>query len=377
MKRIFRAIALLALVLGGCARPVESSTPPPTEPPAPPAPIRLTALNLSPTQTYDIYDFHQDQLLLLIYDTEKRDPLEDETAQAPKHYFESFLLYDVARDKITAEYPIDQFGHCLSAVWAYDGIFYTLVTQDGQRPTTCSLLFQTNQDPRTVCELPLTLFNTDHHLCRLGDEVIFSYRNELTDGAFGVSKIGKDLTVTPLLTFTADQGNSPTNLVTLGDRYLYGAEENGLPTVYAGTLTGEVTTIRLSEGEKLPAFCLTGDYIVLCVTRANDAPASPGMSRLVRFDQTGKQVDEYDLSQPLFTLTGTENNTVCGRVTAANPAYLQVFSLGDAIAPVEVAEDTVGHFNLLISDGASFVLAQTTMIQPPQLWLLPAEEFQS
>lgn len=357
MKQILCMLMFVAFLLAGCNQPVDSVETIQAR--------ELSNLVLKENQSYFVYDYVEDQLLLLVYDTKKRDLAEEESLQAPAKYCYKFVLYDISKQKIIEEFSIEQFGHCLSAIYAYDGVLLTWVSNDGEMEPASSISFINQQGIKKVCDLAITKFSLGPLLRRSGGEVIFSYANELTDGEFGVKKMTRSLNVEPLLTFTPDQADYMSDdIVASNDHYTYAVGEQGQVSIYIGSAKGEHVKIRLQEGENLCSLGITSDWIVIS---KNKAPTDGGGYCLERFDLQENSVELYTMNEPLYFITGTDSNRFCG-FTPSTP--IKLFAITDAIEAIEVDRTNMdGAYQSALSNGDSFVLTGYDQ-NNPRIWLI-------
>lgn len=359
MKRMLCFLIGVMLLLSGCTQPVVADTKAIQT-------VELLNLHLKESESFGVTDYYDNTLLLLVYDTQKRDPREEESLQAPARFCTKFVLYDLATQTVTKEYPIAQFGHTLSSIATFGGVLFTWITQDDSGNTESSVSYIDENGMRAVCDLAITKFSLGPLFARHADGVVFSYQNSLTDQVFGVKQIKPDLSVTSLLTFQPDAVDFISDdIVASEDHYIYAAGEQGQVRIYVGSKQEEPIQIKLSQEEKLYSFGITADWILVC-KRA--AMRDGGTYSLDRYDWHGNRVEQYALEMPLFYITGKQDNQLCG-ITAQAP--VSVFSIIQGIQPVTLDTGMVdGSFHSVLTDGEKFILVSYGD-QRPQLRTLP------
>ncbi len=357
MKRVLCILLFVTLILAGCNQPGDSKENIQA--------FELSNLALEENQSFGVYDYFENQLLLLVYDTQKRNPAEEESIQAPSKYCYKFVLYDLSRKKITEEFSVEQFGHCLSAVYAYDGVLLTWVSQSDKMQPISSISYINQRGMEKVCDLSITKFSLGPLLCRNAGEVIFSYMNELTDGEFGVKKITSNLNVEPLLTFTPDQADYMSDdIVASKDHYIYSVGEKGQVSIYIGSTNGERKKINLQKGEKICSVGITSDWILVS---KNKPPTEGGGYCLERFDLQGNSAELYTMKEPLYFITGTDTNRFCG-FTPSTP--IKLFTITNTIEPIEVDSTKInGAYQSALSNGTNFVVTSYDQ-NIPRIWLI-------
>ncbi len=361
MKRVVCLALGLLLVVAGCAQPAAKNGDPALQE------MKLSQLHLAANESFVVADYVQDTLLLLVYDTEKRDPREEESLQAPARFYVKYVLYDLEKQSVTKEFPLGAFGHILSSIGSYGGVLFTWVTDNDSKEAASSLSFVDENGRRKIDDLAITKFASDVSFCRSQDGVLFSYRNELTDGAYGVKRINSDLMVEPLLTFEADTADHRGGEIAAAqDRYLYAMGEQDPVTLYFGGADKKATPFRLPPGEQLYSFAVTQDWIFLC--KRLPIPKG-GTYYLERYDWQGNAIERLELTMPLHGLKATMDNQVCG-ISLQTP--LSLFSLSDRLQaePLDTGMIASG-FNSIFTNGKQFIVVNDGE-QGPQLWQFPA-----
>lgn len=299
-----------------------------------------------------------------MYDTKKRDPQEEGSLQAPAKFCEKFVLYDISTQKIVGEFPIKQFGHCLSAIYVFDGVLLTWVTNNKMEAIS-SISYINKQGIEKVCDLAITKFSLGPLLCRNNLGAIFSYTNELTNSKFGVKKITSDLNVEPLLTFTPEQSdNISDDIVASQDHYIYTVGEQDKVTFYVVTEGKTPIKFSLPEGEKLHSFGISSDWIIVSKSK----PLSEGGGYfLERFDMKGNSLELYTLEQPLYYITGTNFGQFCGFNATTS---FELFEITDSIQHIEQDSDIIdSRFNAVVSNGESYIVTSYEGALP-RVWLV-------
>lgn len=359
MKRISCILIIVLLAFGGCARS-EKETPSGVQP-IDIQKVELSNLRLSENQAFGVSDYYNNQLLLLVYDTKKRDPREEESMQAPEVYCVKFVLYDMFTQEIVEEFPIEQFGSCLSATYAYDGVLLTWVTYQNQdRKPDSSIHYINKQGTKRVYDLSITKFALGPLLYRCNGEVVFSYTNELTDGEYGVKKITSNLSVEPLLTFSPSQSdNMSDEIVVSKDRYVYAVGEEGQVTFYVGGTTQSPIKFSLPKGEKIYSFGLTEDWLIVSRHKTD---SEGGGNCLERFDLKGNSVELYDVVQPVYFLTGASGNRFCG-FNSYTP--VELFEITDTIERVEYDTNAIDStYTSGLTNGENFMITSYDKVIP-------------
>jgi hypothetical protein len=359
---------LFALSAAGCS-PAPAATPQKTLQVAADHIPLARHLGLTASQSYLICDDQLNRLLIVTYDTEKQNPSEGGRDQANTTYYYDFVQYDLNTQSVVNTFPIRQFGFIPSACFAFDGFVYSYTAETKPETWDTALFYQPTdgaQEKQRVAQIPTpTPFISGPTLSRCGEDVVFGYGND--GDSFDLSVLQPDLTVSPLLSFpwkTMEDTEWITDeFRTSGTHYLYPVGQDGQVVLYVGQPGQEPTQISLPKGEKLFAFALADDQIL--VSRTNQSAG--GSFCIERLDLTGKSLEVYETPEQYQGICCNDLSQFC--VFGAN-LPLGVFAIVDgSIQPVPVDTTFLAStWNFALSNGAGFVLASHLPQEYPEVW---------
>ncbi|MDD4510481.1 MAG: hypothetical protein PHY23_06245, partial [Oscillospiraceae bacterium] len=331
-------------------------------------------LGLTASQSYLICDDQLNRLLIVTYDTEKQNPSEGGRDQANTTYYYDFIQYDLNTQSVLKTFPIRQFGICPSACFAFDGFLYAYMTKTESETWDTALFYQPTDGAQEkqrieVSSPALSPLGAGPVLSRCGDSVVLGYSTEtqaqgIASSAFQILR--SDLAVSPLLSFLWDAREDEewiTDDFRTSDTHLaYPVGRDGQVVFYVGQPGQEPTQISLPKGEKLHAFAITDDELL--VSRTNQSAG--GSFCIERLDLTGKSLEVYETREPMNDIR--VNGDLFCVFGAQTP--LGVFTVTDgAIKPVPVDTTFLAStWNFALPNGTGFVLASHLPEEYPEIW---------
>ncbi|MGI6498234.1 MAG: hypothetical protein ACOX0U_05360 [Oscillospiraceae bacterium] len=327
------------------------------------------ALGLAASQSYLICDDRFNQLLIVTYDTEKQNPSEGGRDQANSTYYDRFVQYDLNTQLVLKTFPIEKFGFIASAAFAFDGFVYSYMAETEPETWDVALFYQPiegEQAPRRVADIPTgTPFASGPTLSRCGENVVFGYGDY--GDSFALNVLTPDFTVSPLLSFpwrTLEGTEWITDDFRTSDaHFAYPVGRDGQVVFYVGQMGQEPVQIALPKGEKLYAFDIADDQLL--VSRTNQTAG--GTFCIERLDLTGASLEVYETDMQYQGICLNDLSQFC--VFGAN-LPLGVFAIvQNAIQPVDVDTTFLAStWNLVLSNGADFILASQSPNEYPDIW---------
>lgn len=365
---------LFALSAAGCS-PAPAATPQKTLQVAADHIPLARHLGLTASQSYLICDDQLNRLLIVTYDTEKQNPSEGGRDQSNTTYYYDFVQYDLNTQSVVNTFPIRQFGFIPSACFAFDGFVYSYTAETKPETWDTALFYQPTDGAQEkqrieVSSPALSPLGAGPVLSRCGDSVVLGYSTETQAQGIASSSfkiIRSDLTVSPLLSFPwktmEDEEWITDEFRTSGTHYLYPVGQDGQVVLYVGQPGQEPTQISLPKGEKLFAFALADDQIL--VSRTNQSAG--GSFCIERLDLTGKSLEVYETPEQYQDICINDASQFC--VFGAS-LPLGVFAIVDgAIQPVPVDTTFLAStWNFALSNGTGFVLASHLPQEYPEVW---------
>lgn len=322
----------------------------------------IRELKLNDNQSYDIYDYYNDSILILIYNLDKINPSEPLGAQSNTQYIEKFILFNLSTNKIVNEFELGIFGFCHSAVYAFEGVFFSLVTLN-----SASIIYLNSMGNQKICDVEATPYDLGPILHRSKDAVIFSFLNS-SDNIFGLKKISSDMAVEPLLTFDATKVDFITEEFKVWENHfvcVVGVDNK--VTFYLGSFDEGPVEISLAEGEKIHSFDIANDYLILSKEYGT---LEEGYFFLEKFDFNGNSIETYPMNQPLYRICANSSGQFCGFYFNSP---IELFDSTNKIKYLSTNSSMINStFNSALSNGKQFVI--TSYDYPrPSLWQIVIE----
>ncbi len=372
MKRVFPMILLL-LFLTGCNRTPGAWPEPTREEPAVEATVQLLgdtlgrSLNLREGQLYEVRDYTETYILLLITDPDKKPDAVINDQFLPV-YCDKFVLYDTAACSVVKEYPIDRFGYCPSAVYAFDGVAFSFFSVTDALEMDSAVLFTKGEAPVVVHQGSYSPFDAGPVLHRSKCGVLFSYHDYQTD-EFGLSLLDPNLRVTSVLDFTAADTDYISDDFASSSNYAVYAAGQDPAVVFYVVQADDLSTpfpVVLSAGEKIHGFTVNDEVLYVSVTESEGGKGETPCVKTADL-KTGQWLDALSMDLPLYRITANEENEICGFQYSTFCLYrvdgaLHKESLGDTLIQ--------GDFGAVFSWGERFLVALDRMEGSPRVWLI-------
>ena len=372
---ILLCLALLFVLLStGCGQRSEGEASSSTAMQVAAEPIHMVqALGLSENQSYLVCDDRENQLLLLTYDTEKENPAEAGRDQANTTYYEAFLQYDLTQQAVVGTYPIEAFLIIPSACFYGEGFVYSAMEETTSGAWDTTLYYQKAQEGEKPQAIPfdfsgLTPFGSGPILSRCGEAVIFGYGGY--GDRFDLQVLQPDLTVSSLLSFPWETLEDiewiTDDFCTSDTHYLYPVGQNGQVVLYLGEIGKDPIQIPLPKGEKLYAFALGSDQILLSRTLEDSFC-------LQRLDLTGQSLEIYETQEPCQALCINQLSQFC--VSGENLTLGIYAIVDDTIQPVPVDTTFLAStWNDIYANGADFIMVSHLPVDDPYLWRISLQK---
>lgn len=368
MKSIILACLLMAAFLSGCANPSEPQKEGESAEPTVESFDIRHELHLQDHQEYEIFDYCDDIVLVLISDASKQNPM-DINDQVNTTFYEEFVLFDLS-SKTEESYPIQRFGICPSALSAFDGVVFSFFEVSPEQTLRSSIYFVDDSGIRSIYEGDFSPFGMGPALRRYDNAVLFSYLNETGD-EFGVTKITETFASEPVLLFSTKEFDYISDDFRASDgSYGYTIGEESKVTFCVGTSDGKTNRIALPEGRKIHGFDVTKDK--LFVALAADETDLTITSGIQVFDlKTGQLIFEQTDQVPwLYAISANEYGQICG----FSNSMLKMYTLQDQLEEYEVDfTDISGSFFKILSDEDDFLVATYGFNKSPEFWIVSFE----
>ena len=340
----------------------------------------VTLLGLSESESFQVYEYSGDTLLFLIYDREKRNPIEGGREELwISSYLEKFVLWDVPSHKIAKEIPVEQFGFPISAVYAFDRVLFSCLTEisEGNFQTSIRAFDEQGQD--TIYVGGFSRYADGPFLHQVGGDVLFSYRSgsieadvyDTYEEIFEFQKINANLEVTMLAPFAPEQIALISSDFAVSNQnyaFLVGAYE-GDHTFYIGSDAKAPVQITLPEETVIYSYTPTQNAFL--VTRdANSDQGGPFC--MDRFDLAGNSLERFHLPDgPPQGLCANDRSQFCGFNNPLRKTPLEIFEITDSIHPIEADVSMIDStWNNVLTNGDDFVVYSLDYPNRPNIWLV-------
>ena len=383
MKRMTGILLSLLLILSGCGGPAQPGETAQPQMESDPSQVKVEPLaladklSLRPSQEVELYDYEETLLLLGIYDKEKVDPSGNAINDAGYPYLEKFLLFDVEKQTIHKEFPVEQFTFCLSAVIAFDGVLSALAISSGPDVNGCAFYHSDAQGTKKVIEGGFTPFDNHLQLFPMEGGVVYHFDNPYEtkeNHIFGVKRITPDWQEETLLTFEETEAECLwVDVKACQEQYAFMVKQDGRTSFYRGSATEEpVRFLTLPTEVEVLSFDVMPD--ALLILQRTESGESGYYLEL--FDWEGNGLDRYRVEEPCWSLTANANHQFCGvpeQVILKNTPVL-LFEATDQIRPVPVGASSIdSNWNSLVSNGKDFLIYSLN-VGHPQVWRLTFPE---
>lgn len=323
-------------------------------------------LQLQENQEYDIFDYREDTVLILVSDRSKRNPL-DINDQVNTTFYEKFVLFDFSLKEVTEEYPVQRFGICPSALLAFQGTVFSFFEVTSDKILCSSIYFIDNFGIQRICEGNFSPFGMGPVLQHYDNAVLFSFIDR-ENKTFGLTKISGSFDLEPILLFDSENVDYITDDFRASEgSYGYAVGEAGKITFYVGMSDGTETQISLPTGRKIHGFDLTKNE--LFVSLAGDGASSDSGTGIQIFDlRTGELLSEQmRKAMPIYSISANEYNQICG----VRDFVLQYYTWGDRIEEITVnTSDISGGFFKILSYDKKFLVATYGYDKNPEFWII-------
>lgn len=382
MKRMTGMLLSLLLILSGCGGPRQQNETAPPQDENDPSQAKIEPIGLADnlalgaSQEVELYDYDENLLVIGVFDKAKVDPTGNAINDARYPYLEKFILFDVDSQTVKDEFMVNKFAFCLSAVYAFDGVFSALAVSSGPNEGGCNFYHADAQGTRQVLAGGFTPFDDHLQLIRTEGGVVYHYDSPYTsreDHVFGVKKITADWQEETLLTFAETEYECLwTDLQACPEQYAFMVKQNQQISCYLGSATQEpIPILTLPQGVELLDFAITADMLLILQNTEAD-----GGYYLEMYDHQGNAIDRYQIEEPCWSLTANANGQFCGvpeQVILTNTPVM-LFEMSGEIRPVSVDAARIdSNWNAIFSNGKDFLIY--SLYEPHQVWRLslPAE----
>lgn len=322
-------------------------------------------LSISESQTYDVLDFVDNKALILISDTNRKNP-KDVNDQFTTTYYEKLVLLNVEILMVEKEYKIQKFGICKSALLAFDGVVLSAFAVGIDNELKSSIIYLGPDGVRIIYDGNYTPFGTGPILRRCKGDVLYSYF-DYSRGCFGLNKINSNFEVEPIIDFSLSEVDYISDdLVTSASNYAYAIGEREKVTFYIGVGNQE-KKIVLPKGTRIHGFDITEQHLVVAI-----APNEEGGGQEAKIElyclESGKLTNRHLLNGAIYKITMNESKVICG----FNSFVMTLFELAhDDFQKIDVGETLIhGDFYNVYSDGNKFLISIYEFASIPKLWVV-------
>lgn len=366
MKRIVSIILLIILALSSCSHISSQKEQSSSSPGSLDTFDTEQVLNLSEDQKYDIWDYKDNIVLFLVSNLSKQNP-SDINDQLTTTYYEAFILYDLLNESIVAELPIEKFGILSSALLAYDGVLFSLFEVTSEKNMESFIYFLNGHEMTSIYQGPYSPFNMGPILYRHDNAVLFSYYDN-SENIFGLKKIDSKFNVEPILTFDSEEYDYISDDFRASEAYYgYMVGKDSCVTFYVGHGTETPIKISLPEDRKIHGFDLNEKYLAVSIAEGSSSKTYPPQIEV--FDlQTGKlRFVEESISLPLYFISLTDNNKMCGFYFS----IFKAFNIDNSITEINLDTSAIqGSFFKIFSDNNQFLIVAYGYDVEPKFWRL-------
>lgn len=323
-------------------------------------------LHLQESQDYDIFDYQDNVVLILVSDRSKQNPI-DINDQVNTTYYERFVLFDLSLKEIKEDLPLQKFGICRSALSSFDGVVFSFFEVTPDHTLTSSIQFISSYGIRCIYNGNFSAFGMGPILQHYDNAILFSYL-ERENNAFGVMKITNTIEVEPILYFSTEEFDYISDdFKASKNSYGYAIGDAGKVTFCVGTSAGLTNQISLPEGKRIHGFDVTDEMLI--VSLAADKTDLDGLAGILIFNlATGEPIlENVDSADPLYSISVNEHNQMCGFCKST----LQLYTLQDRIEEIPADTSTVsGGFFKILSNGSNFLVATYGYNKRPEFWVV-------